>query len=127
MAYLIKDLCKYTNNRTSVNTTGPHSPGIGPGRGLNIGTTGGATLTRLALQRHNEVRPNAVKALIVYPMNALVEDQMTRLRQSLDSDNIRSFCNNELNGHRIFFGRYNSSSPVSGSLGKNKARWNYRG
>ena len=30
-------------------------------------------------------RPKAVRALILYPMNALVEDQLVRLRKALDS------------------------------------------
>ena len=36
-------------------------------------------------QRGQETRPAAVRALILYPMNALVEDQLTRLRRALDS------------------------------------------
>src|SRR5690606_14053550 len=36
-------------------------------------------------QRANETRPAAVRALLLYPMNALVEDQLTRLRRALDS------------------------------------------
>ncbi|MEL0585387.1 MAG: DEAD/DEAH box helicase [Candidatus Thiodiazotropha sp. (ex. Lucinoma kazani)] len=31
-------------------------------------------------------RPKAVRALVLYPMNALVEDQLVRLRKALDSD-----------------------------------------
>jgi ATP-dependent helicase YprA (DUF1998 family) len=33
-----------------------------------------------------ESRPAAVRALLLYPMNALVEDQLSRLRVALDSD-----------------------------------------
>ena len=35
-------------------------------------------------------RPKAVRALILYPMNALVEDQLARLREALDSDAART-------------------------------------
>lgn len=117
-AYLLKDLSKYKDNPSNVNVDGPHTRGLGPKRGVIINKSGVGKLSSASLQRNNETRPCAVKAIIVYPMNALVEDQMTRLRQSLDSDNVREYCDTHLNGHRIFFGRYNSSSPVSGKLAK---------
>ena len=41
-------------------------------------------LSAVAMQRPDEQRDAAVRALIIYPMNALVEDQMTRLRDALD-------------------------------------------
>lgn len=56
--------------------------------------------------RATETRPAAIRALILYPMNALVEDQMTRLRQALDSPDARRLLERELNGNRIYFGRY---------------------
>lgn len=56
--------------------------------------------------RKGETRPAAIRALILYPMNALVEDQMTRLRQALDSPQARAVLDQGLNGNRIFFGRY---------------------
>ena len=56
--------------------------------------------------RKGETRPAAIRALILYPMNALVEDQMTRLRQALDSPEARTVLDQGLNGNRIFFGRY---------------------
>ena len=54
----------------------------------------------------------ALRALIMYPMNALVEDQMARLRKALDSDEIRKFMDSEngLKGNRIYFGSYNGST-----------------
>jgi ATP-dependent helicase YprA (DUF1998 family)/predicted Zn-ribbon and HTH transcriptional regulator len=57
-------------------------------------------------QRRGETRPAAIRALILYPMNALVEDQMTRLRQALDSQEARDCLDSHLAGNRIFFGRY---------------------
>jgi len=66
-------------------------------------------------QRGHEQRPSAVRALIVYPMNALVEDQMTRLRKALDSDSTRTWYQNNANGNRIYLGRYNGSTPVAGN------------
>lgn len=131
-AYLLKDLTKYIDTPTSVNIEGPHTRRLGPKRGVEINDSGYGQLSSASLQRNNETRPSAIKAIIVYPMNALVEDQMTRLRQSMDSDKVREYCDSHLNGHRIFFGRYNSSSPVSGNLSKirdeeiviNKSKWN---
>ena len=76
-------------------------------------------LTNEALQRAGEDRQAAVRAMIIYPMNALVEDQMTRLRTALDSDSIQDFMDNEMNGNRIFFGRYNGISPISGVVTQN--------
>lgn len=69
-----------------------------------------------ACQRPNEKRPDAIRAIIIYPMNALVEDQMTRLRTALDSDEILQFMDDKMKGNRIFFGRYNSNTPVSGEF-----------
>lgn len=61
-----------------------------------------------------ETRTPAVRALLLYPMNALVEDQISRLRSALDSDESHSAMNEALGGNRIRFGRYNGSTPVSG-------------
>lgn len=65
-------------------------------------------------QRGHETRPAAMRALIVYPMNALVEDQLSRLRRALDSPEARSWLADNRGGNRIYFGRYNSSTPVPG-------------
>lgn len=72
----------------------------------------------IPVQREGETREAAVRSLILYPMNALVEDQMTRLRKALDSDEVRNFFNQSegLKGNRIFFGRYNGNTPVPGSI-----------
>ena len=65
-------------------------------------------------QRIHETRPAAVRALIVYPMNALVEDQLSRLRRALDSPQAREWFRARRSGNRIYFGRYTSSTPVPG-------------
>lgn len=65
-------------------------------------------------QRSGEQRTAAVRALIMYPMNALVEDQMTRLRRALDSDPAREWCKEHAAGNRIHLGRYNGNAPVPG-------------
>ncbi len=61
-------------------------------------------------QRAGDPRPAAIRALVLYPMNALVEDQMARLREALDSDEVRSFMQEKLNGNRIYFGSYNGKT-----------------
>jgi Lhr-like helicase len=65
-------------------------------------------------QRNHEKRDAAVRALILYPMNALVEDQLTRLRRALDSDKARDWFKNNRKDNRIYFGRYNGVTPVPG-------------
>ena len=63
-------------------------------------------------QRENEPgnRHAALRALVLYPMNALVADQMSRLRKALDSDDVRKYMNKYLDGNRIFFGGYNGKT-----------------
>ncbi|WP_439601177.1 DEAD/DEAH box helicase [Devosia sp.] len=65
-------------------------------------------------QRAGEKRPAALRALVLYPMNALVEDQMVRLRRTLDSDEARRVMDRRFEGNRLFFGQYTSSTPVTG-------------
>lgn len=63
-------------------------------------------------------RPQAVRSLVLYPMNALVDDQLTRLRKALDSENVRTWLDENRDGHRFYFGRYTGSTPVTGGRGK---------
>ena len=65
-------------------------------------------------QRGNENRDAAMRGLILYPMNALVEDQMSRLRSALDSDNARNWFAQNRGGNRFYFGRYNAETPIPG-------------
>lgn len=65
-------------------------------------------------QRTHEVRPAAVRALVVYPMNALVEDQLSRMRRAFDSDEARRWFEANRDGNRIYVGRYTSLTPVPG-------------
>lgn len=61
-----------------------------------------------------ESRPSAVRAMLLYPMNALVEDQVSRLRAALDNDRAHEAMDAHLGRNRIRFGRYNGATPVSG-------------
>lgn len=65
-------------------------------------------------QRGHERRSSAIRALILYPMNALVEDQIQRLRKSLDSQKARRWLDNNREGNRFYFGRYTGQTPISG-------------
>ncbi len=65
-------------------------------------------------QRGHEKREAAVRALVLYPMNALVEDQLTRLRKAVDSESARQWFQQNRQGNKIYIGRYNSSTPVAG-------------
>jgi len=59
-------------------------------------------------------RPHAVRALILYPLNALVEDQLRRLRMALDNPDTNHWLDRERGGNRITFGRYTGATPVAG-------------
>lgn len=60
----------------------------------------------------------AIRTLILYPMNALVEDQLGRLREALNSDPVHrnGYKDSEdyFRGNRVTFGRYNGQTIVSG-------------
>ncbi|MBZ9887318.1 DEAD/DEAH box helicase [Mesorhizobium sp. BR1-1-3] len=73
---------------------------------------------RFKYHRRNEHpdRPKAMRAIVLYPLNALVEDQMVRLRKAVDSPEARAVMDQYFAGNRIFFGRYTGKSPVTGYL-----------
>lgn len=67
-------------------------------------------------------RPRAIRAMLLYPLNALAEDQMVRLRRAADSIQLdgrpngsRDWLNDKRDGHRFYFGRYTGRTPVPGS------------
>ena len=64
---------------------------------------------------------HAVRAMILYPLNALVEDQLRRLRQTLDSENVHGWLDAERGGNRVTFGRYTGATPVAGVYGNTSA------
>jgi ATP-dependent helicase YprA (DUF1998 family) len=59
-------------------------------------------------------RPKALRALILYPLNALVEDQLRRLRKALEAPSVHQWLDQNRGGNRITFGRYTGQTPVSG-------------
>ncbi|WP_454051077.1 DEAD/DEAH box helicase [Cellulomonas sp. Marseille-Q8402] len=54
--------------------------------------------------RKDELRPAAVRTMVLYPTNALVEDQMSRLRRTARRISA-------LGGPALWFGRYTSGAP----------------
>lgn len=67
-------------------------------------------------QRQREQgRLPGMRALVLYPMNALVEDQLVRLRRALDSSAAREWLDEHRGGHRFYFGRYTGKTPVPGT------------
>lgn len=80
-------------------------------------------------------RTAAIRALLIYPMNALVEDQLGRLRAAMDSPDVWKIYDDPegFAGNRLYFGRYTGDTPVPGSeykdpehnkLDKSKAKKN---
>src|SRR5262249_328319 len=58
---------------------------------------------------------HAVRAMILYPLNALVEDQLRRLRKTLDNTDFHTWLDRRPNpGNRILFDRYTGQTPVPG-------------
>jgi len=69
-------------------------------------------LTDWRSQRATETRPAAIRAIFLYPTNALVEDQVVRLRKALDpAGPISSLLGN----NNLYFGRYTSATPGLGA------------
>ena len=81
---------------------------------------------RRRLRRETAIHRPAVRALILYPMNALVEDQLTRLRSALDGEAVRRALDDHCGRHRFYFGRYNGPTPIPGHPVTSEGRTNGR-
>lgn len=66
----------------------------------------------------------AMRSMILYPLNALAEDQMIRLRKTLDSKDSKEWLDNHRAGNRITFGRYNGNTPKEFSAKSYVKEWN---
>ena len=75
----------------------------------NVNPDGG----RVSQWSHVKRQP-ALRAVILYPLNALVEDQLRRLRSALDDDSIHVWFDRNRGGNRIMFGRYTGLTPLAG-------------
>lgn len=65
-------------------------------------------------QRQHESRPSAVRALLLYPLNALIEDQLTRIRRTCDNPDVQQWRETNMDGNRFWFGQYTGATPVAG-------------
>jgi ATP-dependent helicase YprA (DUF1998 family) len=71
--------------------------------------------TRISQRGHESVeRPSAVRALMLYPLNALIEDQLSRVRRACDNARARQWFTGPFSENHFWFGRYNAVAPVSG-------------
>ena len=69
-------------------------------------------------------RTRALRTLILYPLNALAEDQMIRLRKAMNSrrpdrSGALDWLDKCRHGHRFYFGRYTGNTPISGENNPN--------
>lgn len=75
-----------------------------------------ANQPRIPQRGHESVnRQSAVRALMLYPLNALIEDQLSRIRRACDNDRARQWFTGPIEGNHLWFGRYNAVAPVSGT------------
>lgn len=65
--------------------------------------------------RRHERRPAAMRALVLYPMNALVNDQLSRLRRILARGASPEWQKDHLQGNVIHFGMYTGMSQPTGN------------
>ena len=83
----------------------------------SVGTKWWENNGKFIAQRQEEFgRPVGVRALILYPMNALVEDQLVRMRKILDGPKQEEWLIKHRSGHRFFFGRYTGQTPKDEEL-----------
>ncbi|MGH8643221.1 MAG: DEAD/DEAH box helicase [Gammaproteobacteria bacterium] len=73
-------------------------------------------------QRVHDQRAPAVRALVLYPLNALVEDQLMRLRFAFDSSAARGWLQAARAGNHLYFGRYTGRTPIAGRGNEAKLR-----
>ena len=57
---------------------------------------------------------SGARALLLYPLNALVEDQLKRLRSVLTAPAVTAWLDRERDGNRVTFGRYTGLTPIAG-------------
>lgn len=72
--------------------------------------------------RSGERRPAAVRAIILYPTNALVEDQIARLRRAV----LRASGMDQGRVPQLWFGRYTGATMGSGSIPSRNTDQNVR-
>lgn len=79
-----------------------------------------------AKTRPHSFRMPGMRALILYPMNALVNDQLTRLRRLFGDQHFVSWFRQRYSATRpIRFGMYTSRTPYPGMMSQEKIGSNY--
>ena len=76
--------------------------------------------------RQKTNRAPAVRALIMYPLNALVQDQVDTFRSIFNSSSAEKLYKGALNEDRFFFGQYSGSTPGRGNHTSKQSRLNCR-
>ncbi len=77
---------------------------------------------RISQRGHEQdSRLPGIRALVLYPLNALVEDQIARLRLALDGDAARAWFATNRSRNRFWFGRYTGWTPISGRIDRDGA------
>lgn len=66
---------------------------------------------RFKARRSAQCRLPGIRAMLMYPLNALVQDQIEGLRRILDSPRADAVYETLFAGERIFFGQYNGATP----------------
>ena len=69
------------------------------------------------LQRNNDTRLSAIRCLMMFPLNALVEDQKQGYEKYFCEENGERL-QELINGNKIYFGSYNGNTPSSGKIDK---------
>ena len=68
-----------------------------------------------AKKRPDDFKKEAVRTLIIYPMNALVSDQLSRFRKIIGSEEFKDIFTKDTQATRIpHFGMYTGRTPYSG-------------
>ncbi|MFS0876113.1 DEAD/DEAH box helicase [Solibacillus isronensis] len=80
------------------------------------------TLYGEASNNPSTFKQRAVRALILYPMNALVSDQMTRLRRLFGDDRVKQKFQDAA-GRPVQFGMYTSRTPYAGEHSDKKDKY----
>lgn len=94
---------------------------------VSTGTGSGKTecfiwpiIAKMFNEAHNNPKSfsnNSVRTLIIYPMNALVADQLARFRKILGNDKFVDIFTNDTHSKRIpHFGMYTGRTPYSGAV-----------
>lgn len=71
---------------------------------------------RFVPKRERSQREAAIRGMIMYPLNALVQDQVDGLRGILNSPSANALYDQALGGDRIYFGQYSGSTIGKGGL-----------